>query len=107
ILLGIGAWLVLSWLEQAYDRRAENYALIEEGLYMGGDVAEPPPGTRAVLNLCEAADRYQVEYHVWEMIPDCDPGPSVDWIRRMVEHIDAQRKAGRTTYVHCRNGVSR
>src|SRR5262245_23693538 len=27
-----------------------NYTLIEKGLYMGGDVPKPPPGTKAVLN---------------------------------------------------------
>jgi hypothetical protein len=56
LLLGcLVAWLVLWWLERSYEP-GPNYALIEEGLYMGGKVAAPPPGTRAVLNLCEDED---------------------------------------------------
>ncbi len=97
LLFGLNRWA----------RDEENYSLIEEGLYMGGAVAKPPPGTTAVLNLCEKADPYQCEVHRWEPIPDSAPAPSLDWLRRMVEFIDAQRRAGLTTYVHCFAGVSR
>jgi hypothetical protein len=88
-------------------REEENYTLIEEGLYMGGDVKRPPPGTRAVLNLCEKADPYRTRDDRWEPIPDAEPAPDVDWLRQMVLFIDARRREGSTTYVHCRNGVSR
>lgn len=84
-----------------------NYSLIEEGLYLGGYVDSPPPGTRAVLNLCEIADKYSCDECLWESIPDAEPAPGLDWLRKMVEFIDKKRQAGLTTYVHCRNGVSR
>jgi len=103
----VGVWLFLTSLERSYRAKGENYSLIEDGLYMGGDVAEPPRGTRAVLNLCEREDRYHSEIHLWEPIPDRDPGPSLEWLRRMVKFVKANREAGLTTYVHCRNGVSR
>ena len=88
-------------------REAPNYACIEDGLYLGGYVAEPPPGTRAVLNLCEVEDRYLAEVHRWEPIHDAEPAPSNDWLRRQVDFIDAQRRAGLSVFVHCQAGVSR
>src|SRR5262245_55774186 len=54
-------------------RQPPNYSRIEGGLWLGGYVAEPPPGTHAVLNLCEAEDPYQVESHRWAPIPDAAP----------------------------------
>jgi len=47
--LALAIWLGL-WNRGAENQR--DYALIEDGLYMGGYVDEPPPGTNAVLNLC-------------------------------------------------------
>ena len=88
-------------------REPPNYSRIEDGLYLGGYVAEPPPGTRAVLNLCETADPYEAEVHRWAAIPDAEPAPSLDWLREQVEFIAAQRRAGLPTYIHCRNGISR
>ena len=88
-------------------REPPNYSRIEDGLYLGGYVAQPPPGTRAVLNLCEAEDRYAAEVHRWTPIADAEPAPNLDWLREQVEFIDVQRQAGRPVYVHCRNGVSR
>jgi hypothetical protein len=87
-------------------REGPNYSLIEEGLYLGGYVAEPPRGTGAVLNLCETEDPYRTEVHRWEPIRDGEPAPSLDWLREQVEYVDAHRRAGRTVFVHCRNGVS-
>jgi hypothetical protein len=84
-----------------------NYTRMEEGLYLGGHVKQPPPGTRAVLNLCEKPDPYRMEVHVWNPIPDAEPAPGIDWLRRQVDFIDAQRQAGRVVYVHCRAGISR
>jgi len=88
-------------------REPPNYSRIEDGLYLGGYVAEPPPGTRAVLNLCEAEDPYSAEVHRWAAIPDAEPAPSLVWLREQVAFIDTQRQAGLLVYVHCRNGVSR
>jgi hypothetical protein len=99
-------WLALLWLERSYID-AENYSLIEDGLFMGGDVRQPPSGTKAVLNLCETEDGYRTDVYRWEAIPDTSPSPSLVWLREMVEFIDKQRQAGLVTYVHCRNGVSR
>jgi hypothetical protein len=85
----------------------ENYSRIEERLYLGGFVSSPPLGTRAVINLCEAEDPYRCDFHLWEPIADSDPAPDLDWLRRMVDVLDARQREGVTTYVHCRNGVSR
>ncbi len=102
-----GIWLLLFAAASWYSRQPENYSLIEDGLYIGGDVARPPPGTRAVLNLCEKPDSYHPDISLWEPIADAEPAPDVDWLRRMVRFLDSNRKAGLTTFVHCRNGVSR
>jgi hypothetical protein len=90
-----------------WTREPPNYDRIEEGLWLGGYVPEPPPGTRAVLNLCETKDTYHVESHRWDPIRDAEPAPSLDWLREQVAFIEAERAAGHTVYVHCRNGVSR
>jgi hypothetical protein len=84
-----------------------NYSRIEDGLWLGGDVTEPPPGTQAVLNLCESEDRYRVESHKWEPIRDAEPVPSLDWLRAQNGFISSERAAGHKVFVHCRNGVSR
>ena len=88
-------------------REPPNYNQIEDGLWLGGYVAEPPPDTRAVLNLCETEDTHKVESHVWEPIRDAEPPPSLGWLRRQAEFIASERGAGRLVFVHCRNGVSR
>jgi hypothetical protein len=102
----IGAGLLYVAPDRLYPDR-DNYTLIEEGLYQGGDVEKPPRRTRAVLNLCEKEDPYQVFAHRWAPIKDAAPGPDLAWLREMVEFVDGQRREGRTTFVHCRNGVSR
>ena len=84
-----------------------NYSRIEDGLWLGGYVTEPPPGATAVLNLCESEDPYQAESHKWEPIRDAEPAPSLDWLRQQVAFIESERLAGRAVFVHCRNGVSR
>jgi hypothetical protein len=88
-------------------REPPNYSKVEDGLYLGGYVHQPPPGTRAVLNLCESEDTYRAESHRWEPIPDAEPVPSLDWLRAQLEFIETKRAAGKTVFVHCRNGVSR
>jgi hypothetical protein len=95
------------WAVARLTREPPNYSQIEDGLYVGGSVAEPPPGTRAVLNLCERADPYRAEIREWVPIPDAEPAPSLDWLRQRVEFIEAQRAAGRMVFVHCQAGVSR
>lgn len=84
-----------------------NYSQLEPGLWLGGYVDEPPPGTQSVLNLCESDDRYRVDRYRWEPIADALPKPTLDWLRSQVAFIAAERAAGRVVYIHCRNGVSR
>jgi hypothetical protein len=99
--------VILSLVVYHYTRESPDYSQIEDGLWLGGFVKQPPPGTAAILNLCELDDPFRVEFHRWESIRDAEPVPSLDWLRAQVEFIDAKRKAGRTVFVHCRNGVSR
>jgi hypothetical protein len=107
VLLGcLGAWLLLLGIEWSYQEGA-NYSLIEPGLYMGGAVRDPPPGTTAVLNLCQRDDPYRCDSYLWESIPDSAPAPDLDWLRRMVEYVASRRRAGDTVFVHCSAGVSR
>jgi hypothetical protein len=108
-LLGacIGVWFVLPRLEQFSSNEGQNYTLIDDGLYMGGLVKKPPRHTQAVLNLCEVEDPYRCDIHLWEPIRDAEPAPDLEWLRRMVEFVDAQRRAGRMVYVHCAAGISR
>ena len=104
LFVGFGLFLFgLYWLL----REDENYARIEEHLYLGGSIAAPPRGTRAVINLCEKDDPYRCHFYLWEPIADTEPAPTLDWLRRMVDVLDDKQRAGITTYVHCRNGVSR
>jgi hypothetical protein len=88
-------------------REPPNYSPIEDGLWLGGRVPAPPPGAKAVLNLCRAEDPYRAEFQRWAPIRDAEPAPQLDWRREQVDFIASQRGAGRTVFVHCRNGVSR
>lgn len=105
ILLG-GVGLLFVFVER-WTADEPNWSLIEGGLYQGGFVAEPPPGTQAVLNLCQNEDLYPCEFHRWDAIRDAAPAPSLERLREMVSFVASHRDAGRTVYVHCRNGVSR
>jgi hypothetical protein len=102
----IGCWLILLALESIYSEKGE-FDEIEPGHFMGGYAMVPPPGTEAVLNLCEVEDSYRCEAHVWEPIRDAAPAPTIAWLAKQVEFIETQQAAGRTTYVHCFQGVSR
>jgi hypothetical protein len=104
LLACLAAWLGLLWLEQSWAEQP--YSFIEDRLYVGERVATPPPRTSAVVNLCETEDPYQVEVSLWEPL-DGTRVPSIEWLRRVVDFIDTNRRAGRTTYVHCRAGVNR
>lgn len=88
-------------------REPPNYSRVEDGLWVGGYVPEPPAGVGAVLNLCEAEDPYRAAVHRWEPIADAEPAPDLDWLRRQVAFIAEQRAAGHGVYIHCRNGASR
>lgn len=99
--------LVTSWLTPAESYPKTNYTLIEDGLYLGGILSGPPPGTDAVLNVCETRDPYRADHHKWSPIPDAAPAPSLDWLREQVAFVAEQRQEGRTVFVHCRAGVSR
>ena len=90
----------------------EDYSRIEPGLYLGSSVDRPPPGTQAVVNLCGRPDSYQVGPALWIPLYEAASGsagekPTLDVLRRIVGFIDEQRRAGRTTYVHCMVGVNR
>jgi hypothetical protein len=104
VLSGVAAWLVLLWLQGSYDRP---YCRVEDGLYIGMSVGSPPPGAQAVVNLCGREDRYTVEASLWEPVFEAGRDPDLDWLRRVVEFIGEQRRAGRTTYVHCLAGMNR
>lgn len=101
------AVVVIHLVVDSITRELPNYSRIEEGLWLGGYVREPPKKTQAVLNLCETEDLYRAESHKWEPIRDAAPAPNLDWLREQVVYIETQRNAGRIVYVHCRNGVSR
>jgi hypothetical protein len=109
VALAFGAFtvVIVRVAVDRYTREPPNYSRIEDGLWLGGYVAEPPPGTQAVLNLCESEDRYRVESHRWEPIRDAAPVPTLDWLRTQVGFIASEKAAGRTVFVHCMNGVSR
>jgi protein-tyrosine phosphatase len=99
--------IALHVIVERLTREPPNYSQIEDGLWLGGRVAQPPPGTDAVLNLCESEDPYRVEAHRWQSIRDGEPVPTLKWLREQVAFIEAERAAGRVVYVHCDNGVSR
>jgi hypothetical protein len=83
------------------------FVQVEEGLYLGSSVGEPPPGTKAVVNLCGRKDPYPAEASLWEPIFEGGSEPDLAWLRRVVAFIAAQRRAGRTTYVNCMAGMNR
>jgi hypothetical protein len=105
LLCCVAAWLWVLKLQSG--SLEEPYTQIEDGLYVGAAVPEPPPGTRAVVNLCYQKDHYQVESCLWDPILDAGRAPDLVWLRRVVEFIDSQRRDGSTTYIHCIAGVSR
>jgi hypothetical protein len=104
LLACLGAWPCLLWLEQYCGEQP--YSFVEDRLYVGASVDVPPPGATAVVNLCDKIDPYPVDASLWEPI-DGGASPDMDWFRRVVGFIDARRRAGRTTYVHCLSGMNR
>ena len=103
--VGVVAWLWLGQIEQSYE---QPFSLIEDGLYLGSSVREPPPGTQAMVNLCGREDPYPVDASLWEPILEGGAQePDLPWLKRVVAFITEQRDAGRTTYIHCMNGVNR
>jgi protein phosphatase slingshot len=105
LFAGLGVWFWLLWLERSY--REEPYSLIEDRLYLGSSVDMPPPGTKAVLNLCGRKDPYSVDTILWEPILEGGKEPDLAWLRRMVEFIDKQQRESRITFVHCLAGMNR
>lgn len=101
------AVLAAHFVINQFTREPANYSRIEDGLWLGGNVRTPPPGTQVVVNLCEVEDPYRAKTHRWEPIHDGEPAPTLEWLREQVHFIDAERSAGRVVFVHCRNGVSR
>lgn len=83
----VGVLVVVGAVELG-TREGPNYSRVEDGLYLGGFVPAPPPGTGAVLNLCETEDPYRAEVHRWEPIRDAEPAPSLEWLRVQVTFIE-------------------
>ena len=104
VIAGIVAWFWLHWIATTYE---PPFSFIEDGLYLGSSVSQPPPGTRAVVNLCGREDPYKTEASLWLPIFENEKEPTLDWLREAVEFIAAQRKAARPTYVHCLAGMNR
>src|SRR5207253_1253346 len=61
----------------------------------------------AVLNVSEQKDVFRTEHYLWKPIDDAKNAATIDFLKETVDFIDAQRKAGRPTFVHCNEGVSR
>ena len=104
-----GAGLALLWTHHSSD---QPYSEMEPGLILGSSVEQPPHGTQAVVNLCGRPDPYQAGPSLWEPMYEDGPGvaarePTLDLLRRVVGFIHEQRRAGRTTYVHCMLGANR
>lgn len=89
------------------DDSGANYSQIEDRLWMGGTVKQPPAGTKAVVNVCSDNDSYSTPAYLWASIPDSAPAPSIGWLSRMVKFVGDHRSSGETTYVHCHAGISR
>ena len=104
LLACVGAWLVARRLANAY---ARPYARVEPGLYIGQAVAQPPKGTEAVVNLSLRPNPYTVQADLWEPMLETGNRPCEASLRRAVEFVAEQRRAGRTTYVHCLAGQNR
>jgi hypothetical protein len=102
---GLVGWLIEECVQRIYAEPA--YACIEDGLYLGCRVKAPPPGTKAVVNLCGTEDPYRLEAGFWEPILEGGPRPDLEWLERAVDFIAGQRRQGRTVYVHCLAGVNR
>ncbi|MBI2807712.1 MAG: dual specificity protein phosphatase family protein [Planctomycetes bacterium] len=110
LLAGLVIWFALWQLEKHYEKQyagIEHYTQIEDGLYLGGNLTEPPPGTQAVLNLCEHDDPYWCDVYLWKPIRDSTPAPKIEWLAEQVDFVEKQRNERRITYVHCFAGVSR
>lgn len=107
LIVAMLAVVVVRWGSDYFTQPSPNYTEIEPGLYMGGLVSQPPPGTRAVLNLCEIDDSYRNERYRWEPIHDSEPAPGLDWLRNQVAFVEQALSAGETVYIHCRAGISR
>ncbi len=105
LLCGGVAWAALALWESYCQERP--YDMIEARLYLGEAVSKPPPGTSAVVNLCNLEDPYTVEARLWRPVLEEGREPTLEWLREVVDFIDEQRQGGRTVYVHCLAGVDR
>ena len=105
LLCGIVAGAAAAgWKSSSQERPFDR---IEARLYLGEAVSKPPPGTRAVVNLCGLEDPYEVEARLWRPVLEVGLKPTLDWLGEVVDFIDDQRQSGRTVYVHCMAGVNR
>jgi hypothetical protein len=109
LLLGAAVAIVgVAFFLRGGERRDSPYDLVENGLTIGRWLPEPPPGTKAVVNVCSREDPYVVEANLNAPIfegPDTEP--TLEWLTRVVDFIAAQRQAGRPVFVHCLQGRNR
>ena len=103
----IAAICLASVAEGQQKKQPPNYTRIEEGLYLGGWTEKPPEGVTAVLNVSTEKDVYQTKHYLWKGIKDGKDGATIAFLKETVAFVDEQRNAGRPTFVHCRQGVSR
>lgn len=102
--IAVLAWIgLLMWHAVIVE---QPYARIEPYLFVGSRVESPPPGTRAVVNLIDTEDPYEVDHTLWVPI-DGSKEPSMEWLRKVVVFIDKHRQSKELTYVHCLAGMNR
>ncbi|MEI8194273.1 MAG: dual specificity protein phosphatase [Phycisphaerae bacterium] len=107
-MVGAGAYCLTIIRCQLQGRAIElpNYTLLEPGLFIGGACTNPPPNTRAVLNLSSHLDDYTVEEYRWQPLHS-GVAPTLQWLREQVDFIDSCRRAGKAIFVHCDAGIDR
>src|SRR5437016_6919459 len=76
---------IFKWHQPKPRDMRTNYSCIENGLYLGGILEQPPPGIRAVLNVSEEDDSSKPEVYRWDPISDVDKGPTLEWLKRHVQ----------------------
>jgi hypothetical protein len=107
--VAVGLHLLRSGYQRITGRRVEemaNYTELKPGLFLGGQCANPPEGTRAVLSVTPNRDAFSAEFYQWRPVPT-GAMPTVEWLREQVEFIDLHRKEKRGVFVHCDAGMDR
>ena len=106
LMVGVlGVWIWSRVLLRDYHQ--EPFTKIEERLYSGMKVPQPPPGTTVVVNVCGAKNEYPVKISHWRPIMDAGDPPKLPWLREIVQFVDTKMKEGETVFIHCAAGISR